>query len=371
MTELQYKTPESLGLNKEKLIRACMLLEDAVAKKETPGAVGLVLYRKKIVTHCSYGLKAILPTPTEVKNDTIYDLASVTKCVATTTMALMLLEQGALRLDDSVAYFYPEMKAKSQLRLRHLLTHTSGLPAWLPIYKNAFNRDDWLKALANTNLEYETGSKVVYSCLGFILLGLILEKVAGESLADFLKRELFDPLGMKDTGYNVGPLERVAPTEYSPLKNCILTGFVHDENAASLGGVSGNAGLFSTAFDLSLFAAMILSEGFWNNRAYLSPSSIELMRYNHTSHLNDNRGLGWALKGEYSSGGDLLSAYSFGHTGFTGTSIWLDPTLDLAIILLTNRVHPTREGENGIIRLRALFANAVVGALPKDQIRSS
>lgn len=365
MKQLLYATPESLGLNQEKLNSACLLLDEAVAKKETPGAVGLVLYRRKIVAHCNYGLKSILPTPSPLTKDTIYDLASVSKCVATTTMFLMLLEKGALRLDDSVTYFYPEFNAKGKLRLRHLLTHTSGLPAWLPIYKNAFSRDDWLKALANTDLEYETGSKVVYSCLGFILLGLILEKVARESLAAFLKRELFDPLGMKDTGYNVGPLERVAPTEYSPAKNCILKGIVHDENAASLGGVSGNAGVFSTAFDLALFAAMLLSEGFWNNKTYLSPSSLRLMRYNHTSHLNDNRGLGWALKGEYSSGGDLLSPYSFGHTGFTGTSIWLDPALDLAIILLTNRVHPTREGGQGIIRLRALFANAVVGALPK------
>lgn len=367
MNELPYTDPKTLGVDPNRLKRAEDLLTKAVENKDTPGAVGLVLYKKNIIAHYAVGFRSILPQKTLVSQDTIYDLASVSKCVGTTTAALMLLEQGKIRLDDSVAYFFPEFSGdKAHIRLRHLLTHTSGLPAWLPIYKNTCDRESWKNALAKTELEYKTDSKVVYSCLGYILLGLILEKVAGETLDSFLNRELFEPLGMKDTGYNIAPskLERIAPTEYSPERKYIITGEVHDENAYSIGGVSGNAGLFSTAYDLSLFSAMLLNECIWDNKQYLTPHTLNLMNQNHTAHLNDNRGLGWVKKGEYSSGGDLLTEASFGHTGFTGTSLWLDPKLDLAIILLTNRVHPTREGENGVIRLRALFSNAVVASLP-------
>lgn len=366
MNKIPYCSPNSLGVDEKKLQRAHLLVADAVEKGETPGAVYLVLFKKHIIAHYALGLRSLQPIKTPVKLDTIYDLASLSKCVGTTTMALMLLEQGLIRLDDSVTYFFPDLaEKKGQIRIRHLLTHTSGLPAWAPIYKQASCREDWLQALKEIQLENPTGTKVIYSCLGFILLGLILEKVAGETLDSFLQRELFTPLGMQDTMYNIGASERVAPTEYSEERNGVILGEVHDENAFSLGGVSGNAGLFSTANDLATFAAMLLEGGYWEGKRYLSPRTIELMHQNHTASLNDNRGLGWALKGEYSSGGDLLSPNSFGHTGFTGTSLWIDPSYDLAIILLTNRVHPTRENGSGIIRLRALLANAVVASLPK------
>ena len=369
MESLVYAEPASLGIDPEKFKEAEAVLKEEIEKGSAPGAVALVLYQNKIAYHYAFGKKALVPEPEEITLDTIYDLASITKCVATTTACMMLMEQGLIGLEDPIAKFFPDFAGKEEITIFHLLTHTSGLPAWLPLYQEARSKEDYRKALAESDLEHQPGAKVVYSCLGFILLGLILEKVAGEELDAFLQKALFDPLGMEDTCFNpkknFGPekLLRVAPTEATEDRG-LLRGEVHDENAYCIGGVSGNAGLFSTAVDLAKFASMLLSGGVFQGRKILEQKTIELMTQNHTAPVTPNRGLGWLKKNPISSGGSLLTDASYGHTGFTGTSMWLDPVLNVAIILLTNQVHPSRH-QGGVAKLRSSFADAVVSALPK------
>ena len=195
MESLVYAEPASLGIDPEKFKEAEAVLKEEIEKGSAPGAVTLVLYQNKIAYHYAFGKRALVPEPEEITLDTIYDLASITKCVATTTACMMLMEQGLIGLEDPIAKFFPDFAGKEEITIFHLLTHTSGLPAWLPLYQEARSKEDYRKALAESDLEHQPGAKVVYSCLGFILLGLILEKVAGEELDAFLQKALFDPFG--------------------------------------------------------------------------------------------------------------------------------------------------------------------------------
>ncbi|MDD4264156.1 MAG: serine hydrolase [Firmicutes bacterium] len=369
MAKLEYYVEKSCGIDPKAFEKAHSVLIDAIDNQAAPGAVALVLYQKRIIARFAYGKRALLPEPEDLTFDTIYDLASLTKCIGTTTACMMLLERGLIKLDDSIYKFLPEFKDKRRVKILQLLTHTSGFSAWLPLYNEAEGREDYKKALAKSDLEYCPGSKVVYTCLGYILLGLIIEKVAGEALDVFLEKELFVPLDMKDTSFNpkqnlsVEKQVRIAPTE-STKQRGLLKGEVHDENAYAIGGVSGNAGLFSTADDLASYALMLLAGGTYNSKRILSKDTVDLMTKNHTAPLTPGRGLGWMKKNPNSSGGALLTLESYGHTGFTGTSMWLDPAFDLAIILLTNQVHPDRN-KGGVGNLRVSFANAVVSGVPR------
>jgi CubicO group peptidase (beta-lactamase class C family) len=282
---------------------------------------------------------------------TIYDLASLTKVIATTTMAMILVDEGRLDLDRPV---------REGVTVRHLLTHSSGLPALAPFFKEIRGRDAYVERIRAMALEYPPGSRSVYSDPGIILLGAVLEEVAGQPLDAFVRERVLEPLGMKDTMYRPPPglLPRIAPTEVDPWRGRLVRGEVHDENAFAMGGIAPHAGLFGTAGDLSRFARMMLDGG----RPLVSRETIELFT-RKAGIPGSDRALGWDTKSaEGSSAGTLFSPRSFGHTGFTGTSMWIDPERQLYVILLTNRVHPTRE--NNLIReARPAVADAVVSAL--------
>jgi len=366
---LRHDKAQNAGMDPSIIKEASNLIRSAINENAFPGATFLVARKGVIVAHEAYG--DAVSTPPEMsrpmKLDTIYDMGSITKPVATATSLMILLERGKITLSDTVSHYVPEYTGgkKEGTTLCDLLTHTSGLPAWKPLYEVCKGREDFLHEICRMDLEYQPGEKVVYSCLGFILLTFILEKVMGENLGSFARREVFLPLGMKDTLFNppMAMRERIAATERCKWRGRVLIGEVHDENAFGMGGVSGNAGLFSTALDLAIFAQAFLNEGEYGGTRVLSPLSVKLMTENHTEKLNEPRGIGWALKSKRgSSAGDLLSNSSFGHTGFPGDSLWIDPVNELIVVLLTNRVHPTREND-AILRVRSPFHNIIASSI--------
>jgi CubicO group peptidase (beta-lactamase class C family) len=301
----------------------------------------------------AYGNRMITPQVLPMLKETLFDLASLTKSIATATSVIILKERGLIDLNHDISLYLTEFKRK--ISISHLLTHTSGLPAWRPLYVEVKHRSDVIKYLSDLNLEYETGNKVVYSCLGYILLGEMIRKVTGLGLDEFADREIFKPLSMNDTFFN--PLENrreeCAATEDSNSfekrmsnyrdyrwRKGVIVGEVHDENANFLGGVAGNAGLFSTASDLARFAKMLINGG----ENILSPDSVKMISTIQTPELNESRGLGWII----------LPDKTLYHTGFTGTAVWINLERRFFATLLTNRVHPdaTREG---IVDFRQTF----------------
>lgn len=358
--------PEELGFDPKGLKLVRELVSRLVSGGCFPGAVLLVARRGRIAFFEAFGHAQLYPEPRPMALDTVFDLASLTKVVATTPVILRLVERGELSLDDPVSLFFPAFGegAKKGVRIWHLLTHTSGLPAHLPLYSLVSRGEDVYGYISRLSLEYEPGTRVVYSDLGFILLGRIAELATGEPL-DRLARELvFEPLGMRETCFNPPPelRERAAATEYCRLRGRVLRGEVHDENAWFMGGVAGHAGLFSTAADLAVYAQMWLNGGSYGGVRVLSPATVELATRNHTQGLNECRGLGWALNCRPCSCGDLMSPRAYGHTGFTGTSLWIDPDRELFVVLLTNRVHPTRENQC-LLRARRLIHNTILASL--------
>jgi CubicO group peptidase (beta-lactamase class C family) len=358
--------PELVGISGEKLGDSFELIEAWVDSNKIPGAVALVGRKGKIVGFESFGYAQLIPSKVKMERNTLFDLASLTKPIATASSIMILVERGKIRLDDKVSFFIPEFSqgSKDEVTVRHLLTHTSGLPAWEPIYVNSSGDDYAIDYICGVKLENAPGNKYVYSDLGYILLGEVIERVSGQKLDKFAEENIFAPLGMKNTMFNPpdGMKERCAATEYCAWRKEIIRGKVHDENAYSMGGVSGHAGLFSTAGDLSTFCEMMLEGGSYQGERILSPHSVQIMTSNQIEGLG-NYGFGWATRSDdYCSCGDFMSEKAFGHTGFTGTSIWIDPEEDVFIILLTNRVHPSRENQNHI-RLRPLFANAVMSSI--------
>lgn len=366
---LKLGSAESVGMDAVRIEEACDLINKSVSQGIFPGAVVLVARSGVIVSQKAYGKAVCVPSKKVrlMELNTIFDVGSITKPVATATSTMILLERGKLRLDDPIDLFIPNFTGgeKSKVTVHNLLTHTSGLPAWKPLYKECKTRNDFLRELCQMELEYHPEDKVVYSCLGFILLTFILEKITGENLASFSNREIFKPLHMEETFFNPprSLRERIVATEKCNWRNRVLIGEVHDENAYGMGGISGNAGLFSTIHDSAIYAQMMLNKGVYDSVRVLSSSSIRLMTKNHTLKLNESRGLGWLLNSEKSSSvGDRLSSFSFGHTGFPGTSLWIDPEKELIVILFTNRIHPTRENE-AIQRVRPLFHNLIAAAI--------
>ena len=288
------------------------------------------------------GKAQIMPESRDVNIDTIFDLASLSKVVSTTTSIMILLEMGMLTLDAKVSSILPEYRYDS-VTIRHLLTHTSGYKADLD-YKSCRNKADIVKLIYDEGIdEFPKDREVVYSDIGFLLLGLIVDKIAG-SLDGFAKKNIFVPLEMNNTFYNL-PEEKkdfCAATEHCRMRSKMIVGIVHDEKAYLMDGVAGHAGVFSTVRDLGNFCSMILNDGTFNGKHILSRNSIDLMGKSFTEGLNSNRGLGWALKCSGCSCGELASDKVLYHTGFTGTSILIDRYYKKAFVLLTNRVHPTR-----------------------------
>jgi len=357
------------------------LVRDAIAEKKLPGAVVLVGRRDRVLYQKAFGHRAIAPALETMTTDTIFDLASLTKVVATTTSIMILVEQGKIRLSERVAAYIPgfERYGKGDITIRHLLTHVSGLR---PDVDLAEPWTGYEKAIALAVEEVPAsrpGERFVYSDINFFLLGDIVRRVSGVPLDRFARERIFDPLGMRDTSFNphASLVPRIAPTE-----NCtrygwpcqgpdmtMLRGFVHDPTARRMGGVAGHAGLFSTASDLAVFCRMLLNGGVHDGTRILSPLAVEKMTSAATPDLETNtRGLGWDIDSTFSSNrGELLPIGSFGHTGFTGTSIWIDPTTEMFVVFLSNRVHPDGKGDVTPLRARvATVAASAVSSLPAN-----
>jgi uncharacterized protein YbbC (DUF1343 family)/CubicO group peptidase (beta-lactamase class C family) len=347
------------------------LLEGFRERGAFPGGVLAVGYRGALVHLHPFGRLTYDADAPPVRADTLYDLASLTKVVATTTMTMILVNEGRLDLDRPVRDFLPGFQGpgKEAVTVRHLLTHSSGLDATAPLYKELRGREAFLERIEAMDLAYVPGSRSVYSDLGVILLGEILERVAGQPLDAFVRERVLQPLGMRDTMFQPPPelRPRIAPTEFDPWRGRLVHGEVHDENAFAMGGVAPHAGLFSTAGDLARFAQMLLNGGVLNGRRIVSRETVGLFT-RRAGIPGSDRALGWDTKSaEGSSAGTLFSSRSYGHTGFTGTSVWIDPERQLYVILLTNRVHPTRE--NQLIReARPAVADAVVRALGEPSV---
>jgi len=343
------------------------LLDDFRERGAFPGGVLAVGHRGSLIHLHPFGRLTWEADAPPVTADTLYDLASLTKVVATTTMAMILVDEGRLDLDRPVQDFLPDFQGpgKDAVTVRHLLTHSSGLEATAPLYKEIQGRKAYVERIQAMDLAYPPGSRSVYSDLGIILLGEILERIAGQPFEAFVRERVLDPLGMHDTLFRppAGLRPRIAPTEVDPWRGRLVHGEVHDENAFAMGGVAPHAGLFSTAGDLARFAQMLLNGGVLGGRRVVSRETVELFTRRDGNVPGSDRALGWDTKSaEGSSAGTLMSPRTFGHTGFTGTSIWIDPERKLYAILLTNRVHPTRE--NNLIReARPAVADAVVRAL--------
>ncbi|NWG12813.1 MAG: serine hydrolase [Acidobacteria bacterium] len=354
--------PEAMGLPKDAFRETERLLASFVESKAFTGAVLMVGYRGAVVLDAAVGTLDYAQNSARASGDTIYDLASVTKAVATTPAAMMLAESGRLILQAPVQDYLPEFQGpdKEKVLVRHFLTHSSGLPSHAKIYLEARSYHDILARVCATRLEYPPGSRAQYSDFGMILLGEIIQRAAGRPLDQFVKEGLLAPLGMNSTGYRPrrSLLPRIAPTENDPWRRWVVRGEVHDENAFVMGGVAGHAGLFSTAYDLAVFAQMMLNGGIYDHHRYFSRSTVT----HFTSGEIGNRALGWGKPSDADWTAKTFSPEAYGHTGFTGTSIWIDPASQMFMILLTNRVHSSRTPDR-MPEVRQAVSEAVVRAL--------
>jgi beta-glucosidase-like glycosyl hydrolase/CubicO group peptidase (beta-lactamase class C family) len=352
-----------------KLAPAYAALDAAVADHAFPGAVLAVGYKGQLAVH-AFGRQTYDATSPVVTPDTIYDAASLTKSVVTTTLVAMLTEFGQLDLDAPVARYIPEWATgpqtewRARVTLRHLLTHTSGLPAHEDFYKTVKTPQEMIAAICAVPLAYEPGSQSVYSDLGFILLGEIAQRVTGLPLDQLARQRIFDPLGMARTMYlpPAALISQIAPTEIDTTwRKRLIHGEVHDENAFAIGGVAGHAGMFATAPDLAAFCQMLLNGGIYAQRRMLSRATVA--EFTSPSPLSPaTRTLGWMLPTADSASGHYFAPGTFGHLGFTGTSIWIDPSRDLFVVLLTNRVYPTRDNEK-IAQVRPAVHDAILAGL--------
>ncbi len=342
------------------------VIQSAITDSAFPGAVILVSKEGKIIYEKAFGHLSYDDTSAVVTTNTIYDIASLTKVIATTTAAMICYDRNLFDIDDPVSNYIPEFaqNGKENVTIKNLLLHNSGLPSFKPFYKKYSSPDEVISDIYSTPLQYQPGTKTVYSDLGIITLAKVIEKVTGKSLDDFSQEEIFKPLDMNSTYFN--PPDslkyKIAPTEYDDYwRNKLVWGKVHDETAFMLNGVAGHAGLFSTASDISHLLLMLLNKGNYNSKQIIKGKTIQLFtkRYSQQS----TRALGWDTKSNTgSSAGDLFDSTSFGHLGFTGTSVWVDPTRNLFVIFLTNRVYPTRENKK-LHKVRPALHNAIIKAI--------
>jgi uncharacterized protein YbbC (DUF1343 family) len=366
-----------------------VVLEE-IEQKKLPGAVVLVGRGDRILYQKAIGRRALVPAPEPMTLDTIFDLASLTKVVVTATAMTMLLEDGKVRLNDRVATFIPgfERYGKADITVRHLLTHLSGLRPDVDL-ADAWTGYDTAISLAMEEVPVSSpGTRFVYSDINFFLLGEIVRRVSGKPLDEFAQERIFRPLGMKDTMFTppaslagrIAPTERCSavgwPCDLSPAatmsaggdtSRMMLRGIVHDPTARRMGGVAGHAGLFGTAADLSVFCRMLLAGGSYRGARILSPLAVTKMTAPATAAEERSiRSLGWDMDSAFSSNrGELLPLGSFGHTGFTGTSLWLDPATGLYIVFLSNRLHPDGKGDVTPLRARvSTIAASAVTTLP-------
>jgi CubicO group peptidase (beta-lactamase class C family) len=331
-----------------------------------PGAYAVVgnhtgILAEDSVGHLDWGPSAV---PDE---HSLWDLASLTKVVGMTTAVMQLYEQGKIDLDAPLQRYIPEWQGphKELVTVRHLITHTSGLPADRPYDRQTHDADSIAKLMFATPLDTLPGVRMVYSDIGAYMLGRLVERISGETLDQYVLNHVFGPLGMTETMYRppASLKARIAPTEIDPVRGGKVWGVVHDERAYYLGGVSAHAGIFSSAHDLARFAEMYLDGGALDGVRIVQPQTIALF----TRRQVQDRALGWQKPDGNNSAGHMMSELAFGHTGFTGTSIWIDPATDVFVILLSNRVNPTR-ANNKIGRVRVALADAVMSTLTRSPI---
>jgi serine-type D-Ala-D-Ala carboxypeptidase len=349
------------------------LLDNAIAARAFPACSIAVTFRGELVAHKALGRFTYGPASLEVTPATIFDLASLSKVVATTTMAMLLYERGLLDLEAPVAAIVPEFAVGSddmdvndeagrrEVTVRMLLAHTSGLPAYEKLFLRATTRAALLQAAFHTPLKNAPGTYAEYSDLGFIILGVVLERLADESLDNFCQREVFGPLGLTHTTFNPATRlkESIPPTADDLIfRHRIIQGEVQDENSSVLGGVAAHAGLFSTAEDLAIFAHAMLNGGY----PILRPETVAVFTRREAVPDGTSRALGWDTPSMPSQSGQYFSTHSFGHLGYTGTSLWIDPDRQLSVTLLTNRTWPDCQNQ-AIKQLRPAFHDAVIEAL--------
>lgn len=365
-------------------------LEEHIKTGEFPSAVYLVAERDEIVFTDALGLSVVEPYRVANKIDTIYDLASLTKPLVTALLCARRIELGELTLDSSVSHYLGEFDRtdKQTITIRELLTHTSGLPAWRPLYLLTEDEPERAAgAIANLDLEYKPGTRVIYSDMGYIALGILLERMSHQRLAEMAKREIFEPLKLTQTffnpelalqtgiaacetgnAYEVDMCKQSGAGEYANSRQRLIWGEVHDGNAYFLGGAAGHAGLFSTARETFLIAQQFIGE----STTLLTPETCRLFRENMTEGLEEARSIGWQLAAtKDSTGGADLPPDSFGHNGFTGTCVWIDPSHRRVFILLTNRTHAHALPFANINAVRREFNNLAVKALAQRQAGAS
>jgi CubicO group peptidase (beta-lactamase class C family) len=376
-------SPVPVSLDLARLKPVTEFLDSVVAAGAAPGAVLAITRKGERFVYASGQLGADEPESPGAR--TIYDLASLTKVVGLVTGAMLAVDEGKLELDAPVERYVPAFAGagKDRVTVRMLLAHASGLPAWRPLFREAGNRTEVFALADTTPLSSAPGTAEVYSDLGAIILTQVLETIYCQRLDSLLERRVFGPLGMSDTGYRPGAdqRDRIAPTEMDPWRGRMLRGEVQDENAALMDGVSGHAGLFGSAEDLLTFAEWILEQadgrtGGQADRRTVGPTDRSdrptvrppvIREFTRRQHLvpGSSRALGWDTPSPGSSAGSHLSPRSFGHTGFTGTSLWIDPERHLAIVLLSNRVNPTRDNPRWA-PLRGKLADLVMTTLFED-----
>ena len=378
---LKRVTPRKAHLSELCLQKADSAILDAISRKEIPGAVLGIVRRGRMAYVKAYGNRQVYPTTEQMTIGTMFDMASCSKAMSTAICVMQLCEQGKLRLTDPVSNYVPgfsNWKDKTDgeeiIRIQHLLTHSSGLPAYASVDAmerkyGSPNPKGLLEHICQVKRSFRPGSDFLYSCLNYITLQHIIQNCTGESLRDYAKHNVFLPLGMNHTDYlPLGEdLSRwgnlIAPTTKQP-DGSVLRGQVHDPLARIMnGGISGNAGVFSTVDDIAVLCAALQNGGAWKGTRIMSAQTVHAMRTVPSWAKDIGRSYGWDVCSPYAScNGELLSPETYGHTGYTGTSIVIDPVNDVSIILLVNAVHPV-DGVSRMVRLRALISNIVASAL--------
>src|SRR5687767_12539952 len=387
IAQLPHSKPESVSVSASHLAAMDSVITDEISKGRLPGAVVTVGRKGRLVWQKVYGSRAVEPSREPMTTDTIFDAASLTKVVATATSIMILVERGKVRLNDPVSRYIPELKGEGRERItiEQLLTHVSGYAPEFDLRERWTGHDEAVKRLITEPLRNPPGTRFTYSDIGFIALGEVVGRVSGMPLDQFAKKNIFEPLKMRDTGFrpDAGLQSRIAPTEkrrgqLSYLGDTAanvgaegemwLRGQVHDPTSYRMDGVAGHAGLFSTARDLAIYCQMILNGGEYGGIRVLAPLTIaEMTRPRIINNTGATRGLGWDINTSFSSNrGELFPLGSFGHTGFTGTSIWIDPTSETFVVFLSNRVHP--DGKGDVTPLRARVATVVASAIDDTPI---
>lgn len=374
--------PESVGVSMDRLLQMDAVIAEEIANKRLPGAVVVVGRKGRVVWRKAYGARVVDPEREAMTSDTIFDVASLTKVVATATSIMILVERGKVRLSDPVSQYIPELKGEGRERItiEQLLTHTSGYAPDFDLRERWTGYDEAIKRLIREPLRNPPGTRFTYSDIGFIALGEVVARVSGIPLAEFAQQNIFRPLRMHSTGFRPSDALRsqIAPTEkrrgqlnylgdsganVGAEGDVWLRGQVHDPTSYRMNGVAGHAGLFSNANDLAIYCQMILNRGSYRGVRVLSPLTVaEMTRPRIINATGGTRGLGWDINTSFSTNrGELFPLGSFGHTGFTGTSLWIDPASEMFLVFLSNRVHP--DGMGDVEPLRGRVASIVAGAV--------